>query len=50
MSKEIKKINECPECGSLSILISEGKDKVICQDCGLIYEPLIPEDDKKLRE
>jgi len=43
MSKEIAKVKECPECGSVNILINEAKDIVICQDCGLIYEPLLPE-------
>ncbi|MBI2545774.1 hypothetical protein HYV81_01195 [Candidatus Woesearchaeota archaeon] len=48
MAKDITK--ECPECGSFNVIVSEKKDKVVCQDCGLIYEPLMPDDDKKLRK
>lgn len=40
---DIETINECPECASTNIVKST--QKVVCKDCGLIYEPLatIPE-------
>ncbi len=38
---------ECPECGSLNVVYNPKKDETICKACGAIFEPLIPEKEKK---
>jgi transcription initiation factor TFIIIB Brf1 subunit/transcription initiation factor TFIIB len=40
---DIQQIKECPDCASTNIIYDEKEQQVICQDCGLIYEPLAPE-------
>ncbi len=40
--KNIHEVKECPECASTNIVYNDSKQQVICQDCGLIYEPLAP--------
>jgi len=47
MIKKIKEITECPDCGSTNLMYNEEKQQVICKDCGLIYEPLAPKEEKK---
>jgi transcription initiation factor TFIIIB Brf1 subunit/transcription initiation factor TFIIB len=47
MIKNIRQIKECPECGSKNLRYEEEKNQVICEDCGLIYEPLVPKEEKK---
>jgi transcription initiation factor TFIIIB Brf1 subunit/transcription initiation factor TFIIB len=47
---EIKKIKVCPECGSSNITKSRKKDQVICRECGLIFEPLTPNSEKKFEK
>jgi transcription initiation factor TFIIIB Brf1 subunit/transcription initiation factor TFIIB len=45
--KNIKEIKRCPECASTNIIHNEKKQQVICRDCGLIFEPLMPEFEEK---
>ena len=33
--------NYCPDCGSENIVKKECEQQIICQDCGLIYEPFV---------
>ena len=44
---DIHDIKECPDCASLNIVYNEGRQQVICRDCGLIYEPLTPDAEKQ---
>ncbi|MBI4918433.1 hypothetical protein HY837_00760 [archaeon] len=48
--EELKKIKECPDCASMNILYSQMRDQVICRDCGLIFEPLVPEINSKVEK
>ena len=42
MIRDIHEVKECPDCASLNIIYSDRREQVICKDCGLIFEPLIP--------
>jgi len=46
MIRDIHEVKECPDCGSDNIHYSDSRDQVICRDCGLIFEPLVPEDEE----
>jgi ribosomal protein S27E len=48
--KNIHEIKECPECASSNIVYNDKKQQIICQDCGLIYEPLTPTEEKNLEK
>lgn len=50
MTQDIRKIKECPECASKDIVYIDEKMQVICQDCGLVYEPLDPETERKFEK
>ena len=50
MTKDIHDIKECPDCASKNIIYNDDKMQVICQDCGLIFEPLDPKAEKKFEE
>jgi transcription initiation factor TFIIIB Brf1 subunit/transcription initiation factor TFIIB len=50
MIKNMHQVKECPECGSRNIEYKEKTSQVICKDCGLIYEPLVPEQEKKFEK
>jgi transcription initiation factor TFIIIB Brf1 subunit/transcription initiation factor TFIIB len=43
----IHDIKECPDCASENLVYNEERQQVICRDCGLIYEPLAPEIEKR---
>ena len=47
---DIHSIKECPDCASVNIVYNEERQQVICRDCGLIYEPLAPEMEKRFEE
>jgi ribosomal protein S27E len=40
MIKNIHEVNSCPECGSENIIYKDEEQQVICEDCGMIFEPL----------
>lgn len=40
-------IKECPDCASQNLVYNDERQQVICRDCGLIYEPLAPDIEKK---
>lgn len=46
MIRDIHEVKECPDCGSDNIHYSDSRDQIICRDCGLIFEPLVPEDEE----
>jgi len=50
MIKDIHQINVCPDCGSSKIVHNDRKQQIICKDCGLIYEPLSPNEEKKFEK
>lgn len=50
MINNIREIKECPECASDNIVYRDKKDQVICKDCGLVFEPLEPETEKKFEK
>jgi ribosomal protein S27E len=39
--------NQCPECGSLNVVISQITGNTICQDCGAILAGLPPDVEKQ---
>ena len=50
MIKNMRKIKECPDCASTNVIYDGKKQQVICKDCGLIYEPLAPKQEKKFEK
>lgn len=50
MIKDIEEVRECPECGSINITHNKKKQQVICRDCGMIFEPLVPDAEKKFEK
>lgn len=40
--KSVCEIKECPDCASSEIVCLEEKDQIICRNCGLIFQPLVP--------
>lgn len=44
MIKDINDIKECPDCASTNLVYSQMREQVICRECGLVYEPMIPLD------
>jgi transcription initiation factor TFIIIB Brf1 subunit/transcription initiation factor TFIIB len=43
MIKDIQQIKECPDCASANIVHNIQREQVICRECGLIFEPLVPQ-------
>lgn len=50
MTKNIRQFKECPECGSTNLRYEEYRNQIVCGDCGLIYEPLVPKEEKKFEK
>lgn len=48
MIASVYEVRECPECSGSNLSYLEERDQVVCRDCGLVYEPLTPSEDKKL--
>ena len=42
-SKPAARRKECPDCGSPNVLYEATTEQLICHDCGLIFEELVPE-------
>jgi hypothetical protein len=47
MIRNIHEVKECPDCASDNITYDDERDQVICRDCGLIFEPLTPDDEEQ---
>jgi ribosomal protein S27E len=47
---EIRRRKDCPDCGSDNISFDPETEQLICQDCGLIFEELPGENQKKYDE
>lgn len=43
---DLKGVKECPDCASVNILFSQAREQVICRECGLIFEPFVPDVEK----
>jgi ribosomal protein S27E len=48
--KGVKRRKDCPDCGSTNIIFDPETEQLICQDCGLIFEELPPDMEKKYEE
>lgn len=48
MTTSIYEVRECPECSNTNLSYLDERDQVVCRECGLVYEPLTPAEDKKL--
>jgi transcription initiation factor TFIIIB Brf1 subunit/transcription initiation factor TFIIB len=46
MIKNIHEVKACPDCGSTDIKYDDKEDEVICNECGLIFEPMAPAAEK----
>jgi len=40
--KDAAETKECPDCASLNIVYNEQREQLVCKDCGLIFEQMIP--------
>lgn len=47
MIKDIREIKTCPDCGTENLSYLDDKQQVVCRECGLIFEPLTPEEEEK---
>ncbi len=48
MKGKLKKL--CAECGSDNVIYDREKDQLICQDCGMIFEELAPDEEDDFEE
>ncbi len=45
--EDIRQIKECPDCASSNIVHNLQREQVVCRECGLIYEPLTPDEEER---
>ena len=50
MIKDIHEVKECPECASTNIIYNDDKQQVLCKECGMIFEPMVPETEEKFEK
>ena len=48
--KSLSRRKECPDCGSSNIHFDPETEQLICQDCGLLFEELPPELEKRYED
>jgi transcription initiation factor TFIIIB Brf1 subunit/transcription initiation factor TFIIB len=48
--EDIRQIKECPDCASSNIVHNLEREQVVCRECGLIYEPLTPEEEERFEK
>ena len=48
--EDIREIKECPDCASSNIVHNMEREQVVCRECGLIYEPLTPEEEERFEK
>ncbi len=48
--EDIRQIKECPDCASSNIVHNMDREQVVCRECGLIYEPLTPEEEERFEK
>ena len=39
--RELKRRKDCPDCGSDSVVFDSDTERLICQDCGSIFEEIV---------
>ena len=47
MLKDVKELGVCPDRASGNVAYSDVREQIICRDCGLIFEPLIPSEEQR---
>lgn len=50
MLKDVKDLRACPDCASGNVSYSDLREQIICRDCGLIFEPLIPSEEQRFEK
>lgn len=50
MLKDVKELRACPDCASGNVAYSDVREQIICRDCGLIFEPLIPQEEQRFEK
>ena len=50
MLKDVKDLRACPDCASGNVAYSDIREQIICRDCGLIFEPLIPTEEQRFEK
>ena len=48
MLTNIYEVKACPECSGANLSYLNERDQVVCRDCGLVYEPLTPKEERRL--
>jgi ribosomal protein S27E len=48
--RSVKRRKDCPDCGSGNIIFDPETEQLICQDCGLIFEELPADIEKKYEQ
>ena len=48
--KNVCELRECPDCASSNVVCDDAREQLICKDCGLIFEPLAPEEEKEFEK
>lgn len=48
--RSAKRRKECPDCGSNNIHFDPETEQLICHDCGLLFEELPPELERKYED
>jgi len=48
--KSVCDLRECPDCASSNVVCDGDREQLICKDCGLIFEPLVPEEEEKFEK
>ncbi len=46
----VYELNTCPDCASMNVVHSKVREQLICRDCGLIYQPLAPQMEKRFKK
>lgn len=47
MISNIQDVKECPQCGSLDLVYRQAQEQVVCKECGMIFEPLLPQEEEE---
>ncbi len=48
--KNVCDLRECPDCASGNVICDNDREQLICKDCGLIFEPLAPEEEESFEK
>ena len=48
--KSVCALRECPDCASGNVVCDDAREQLICKDCGLIFEPLVPEEEENFEK